>query len=995
MAELTKEDLAAALKEAGGGNSSPKASLDTSGLGEKLGKLAGEVSPLIIGFNRLTTGATAAETALQGIGKLTSLVPGLGGFGTAIGEAGSALLKNKTQMDEAGKIGLGGNNLGLYNQQVAQLGVTTTEYNQLMKNYGNNINGLAGSAQRSSEVFTKLGSDVRDSGTGRQLQQLGVGAEELAQITALSAINGKKIDLSKTEDYQKQKVAAQELAQQIAETSLITGMNRDAIIKSVEAETKKPGVMLAMMQMDQDQKNNFLKTQSQLASLGPSVQSLASEIVTGGVRTKEGIATMTALGPAGEELQRAVKQQQSLSANASEEEKKRAKEAVDMATAKVNERIASKEYAQIANTATGDTAKQMLKIAEENKGVQTQMAAVREAGGNLEAATKAQRAEAQARIAGQKVDEKGAPVTVKNEKGEDVRVIDEGTRLSRTLNDANARGAIQAEGLARNMKLANDELGKSPDAIKTFNTLLRGSGTAISGEEAQKQQKALFDQLNTKKGTEPSTPANYDPNKPIPVVGKQPAKLAEGGVVEPQPGGTNAIIGEGGKTEAVIPLDKLSGMIQPKESGGINIAEISKTISTTLSSAQTPNEGKSADVKSDTGPLEVVLSDYQKTVLKYAATEGEMKQVQIDNEKNIIRGSEAVILENKKRIAEIEKDADGRELTRREQSRIEKLQAEIQGQQESIARHKEALDVYENIDALSNQTIVESKKAASEDTMASLKEQEEAGYAANRAAAAARDALEEKAELEGRAMTEAEEAQYKLLGVELNASSNKITAAQEAQKAFEESQRVEAAAAKLASFEKINAMEIEAFRKEQYSQVSLEETERAAELEAFRIQQVTGGVAETVKAAQEEVKTKVETAKQAVSAIVKPTSSAKPEEMKSQMEGMFSKIGGASGMLGDMFNPKVIDSKLAEANKAKLAEVKKEEPKATTPAAKPAEKSAESKQTDKEIGIKDLNDQLKMLNMNMLKLISHSETISGASEKTAKNSAKATGNRYA
>ena len=63
--------------------------------------------------------------------------------------------------------------------------------------------------------------------------------------------------------------------------------------------------------------------------------------------------------------------------------------------------------------------------------------------------------------------------------------------------------------------------------------------------------------------------------------------------------------------------------------------------------------------------------------------------------------------------------------------------------------------------------------------------------------------------------------------------------------------------------------------------------------------------------------------------------------------------------------------------------------------AKPAEKPADAKPVETDIGIKDLNDQLKMLNMNMLKLISHSETTSAASEKTAKNSAKATGNRYA
>jgi hypothetical protein len=117
-------------------------------------------------------------------------------------------------------------------------------------------------------------------------------------------------------------------------------------------------------------------------------------------------------------------------------------------------------------------------------------------------------------------------------------------------------------------------------------------------------------------------------------------------------------------------------------------------------------------------------------------------------------------------------------------------------------------------------------------------------------------------------------------------------------------------------------------------------------------------------------------------------------EQKKQMEGMFANLGSGN-ILGDMFSPKIIDKKLAEANKAKMADVKKEEPKPAPPAPKPAEKPAEPKPVNTEIGIKDLNDQLKMLNMNMLKLISHSETTSAASEKTAKNSAKATGNRYA
>jgi len=45
-------------------------------------------------------------------------------------------------------------------------------------------------------------------------------------------------------------------------------------------------------------------------------------------------------------------------------------------------------------------------------------------------------------------------------------------------------------------------------------------------------------------------------------------KLASGGVVMPRPGGTLATIGEGGKAEAVIPLDRLDRMMGNRGGGG-------------------------------------------------------------------------------------------------------------------------------------------------------------------------------------------------------------------------------------------------------------------------------------------------------------------------------------------------------------------------------------------------------------------------------------------
>jgi hypothetical protein len=48
-------------------------------------------------------------------------------------------------------------------------------------------------------------------------------------------------------------------------------------------------------------------------------------------------------------------------------------------------------------------------------------------------------------------------------------------------------------------------------------------------------------------------------------------RLAEGGIIMPQPGGVLANIGEGGQAEAVIPLDRLGDFTGGKESVNITI----------------------------------------------------------------------------------------------------------------------------------------------------------------------------------------------------------------------------------------------------------------------------------------------------------------------------------------------------------------------------------------------------------------------------------------
>jgi hypothetical protein len=115
------------------------------------------------------------------------------------------------------------------------------------------------------------------------------------------------------------------------------------------------------------------------------------------------------------------------------------------------------------------------------------------------------------------------------------------------------------------------------------------------------------------------------------------------------------------------------------------------------------------DIADKVEEAKTVLSDHQKSVLKYAYEDSEGKQMQLDNQKNRIKGELNSIAEKNKQIEDIQNEADGRELTRREQNRIEKLQKEIEGGKESLKFREEELFVYQNLDKLKAENEIKAK----------------------------------------------------------------------------------------------------------------------------------------------------------------------------------------------------------------------------------------------------------------------------------------------
>jgi hypothetical protein len=548
------------LKKMQAGNSSaPAAATKTTdpGIIDKattaFGKAAEAVTPLYFGFQKLTTGAETAGTAVNAMAAGVSAIglPGLAGMSK---DLAGAFLAQKTNMDKASaELGIGANNIGKFVRMSGEAGLTTEQFTETVKKTDGLMSGLAGSSQRGAEAFSKVQKSLIESNAGEALNAIGISGKELADMTALSMSNNTKLNLKTAAGQAEAAAAAGKLAFELDATSKITGQSREALAATLKAEEQKPNVILMEMQMTKEQLAGYKNLKEQMVGFGPSFQSLSAEIASGGVRTKEGLAQMAALGPAGIEFEKATK----MMTNAkTDEEKKNAQAALDRAQAAINQRMASKEYNDMMQYGTAEQKAAISAQVSGYKGLQGAAKAAQEAGGDYVAGRRAQQAEAAAMQKGQKVDENGKPVVGADGKA----VADEGAKSAQMLNAVNRQATIQAGGMARAMETANAALGKSPAAINAFNTALGFVGKSKTMKEAEAGVYAAPGAVANAAGVGGEAPTAAKEGGSGGTGGRKPTKVpvhGEGGVIQ---GPELAVIAEKGP-EAVIPIDKLKDMI--------------------------------------------------------------------------------------------------------------------------------------------------------------------------------------------------------------------------------------------------------------------------------------------------------------------------------------------------------------------------------------------------------------------------------------------------
>ena len=544
------------MSKASSGNSAGSAKTPDTGFVDKFRDAAGnitkEAGPLAFGFQRLTKGTDASALGLDLFSKTVSAFPGFGAIGRAVGDFGKTILEQKTNMDAASKeLGIGSNNIGKFVQMAGESGLTTQQFTEAVKGAGSSISGLAGNAQRSAEQYSKINKSLMESGAGENLAKLGISSAELAEITAVSVAGKAKQDMTTAAGQKAAAAAAAELAEELDASAKMSGQSREALLKTIKAEESKPNVILLEMQMTKEQLEGYKKTQQGMSQFGPAFQSLTTELASGGVRSKEGLAQMAALGPAGVQYENAVKQ---MTAAKTPQAKAEAEQALERAKIAILERQRSAEYNAMMQYGTAEQKAAIAAQIGDGKLLQAANKAALEAGNDMTKGYNKAKDEVAAQKKGEKVDEKGN--VIKDASG--LAVKDEGTKSAEILNKANYQAGIQAAGMSQNFKEVNDKLGKSPELIKNFNEALGVVGRSKTAEEAALAQKNAPQNIANTATGQKNKPS--DTSK-LPQTAEIAVKKEDGGVVPGTDKGTTITVGERGKPEAIVPLAQLKDMV--------------------------------------------------------------------------------------------------------------------------------------------------------------------------------------------------------------------------------------------------------------------------------------------------------------------------------------------------------------------------------------------------------------------------------------------------
>jgi hypothetical protein len=434
-----------------GGNKNPASStLDVSKITQSLMNLSQSIVPVITGFNNLSNSTTAFSDTMKAA---ASKLPIGGG-------AVKTIIEGRELSNEAGKQGLANNSFTALNHQAAQAGMTIEQYAKTMRDAEGRLQGFGRNASVAGENFSDTVNRALEGPLGQQMIVAGINTNEIAKSTAVMGM-ATKANMSDAKERQKLADATAAFTIQIDETARLTGKSRESIINEIDTRLKSVDSQLDLQLMTEEQRAQYAKTQEQLAIVGPTIQNAAANIASGTRLTEDTKKTLIALGPAGDEFQRAIAAQQNATTAA---EKQAADSALEKAKADILAYTSSYEYAYAAKNGTTELQAHMKTMKGDVIAVENQRrAAKQEAEFTGKDPTKAIEAAKAEVIQNQQL---------KDAQGRQL----EGAVVMGELNKSAEGMRKTSVGAAGALDTLNKELGKTPERLKPVSDILKSLG---------------------------------------------------------------------------------------------------------------------------------------------------------------------------------------------------------------------------------------------------------------------------------------------------------------------------------------------------------------------------------------------------------------------------------------------------------------------------------------------------------------------------------------
>ena len=260
----------------------------------------------------------------------------VGAMGTGAGKVAGAIGSASDSWQQASQIGIGFNNdaIGL-RASVATTRLSTDEWRDSIEKGRQGFTALGGTMSDSAKRFNQLSSELSSMPIADEMRKIGISTKEYNDVLAISTAGKKFGDFADAESRKKANLAAADLALEMDKVAQLTGVSRREQQEALQEKQKNARVQATVeMQLragGQDAADAYKKMTTQMKGMG--LDKLSDEIYTGQALSAKSIATLSALGPAGNQLREAIN-------NVRDAKTKEARDAADIALKKAQSAVA-------------------------------------------------------------------------------------------------------------------------------------------------------------------------------------------------------------------------------------------------------------------------------------------------------------------------------------------------------------------------------------------------------------------------------------------------------------------------------------------------------------------------------------------------------------------------------------------------------------------------------------------------------------------------------